>query len=191
MICILHFLWLNFCCIYDVCCHIYSTNVTLSAMNFLWLANWVSTCNVSLLPGFMSTSSTIKINRERSEIIQVSDNSCRTFVSHIYCWLVESSTMELRRKIALHILPLFLAIFLFTMGEAYLKSVRVDEIPFAGRKTLANRRSSGIHLISSLEHQRTFLHLFHVPCELSNLFCNRTCYIQEWAIVFPHLTRMF
>ncbi|XP_033154130.1 uncharacterized protein LOC117137034 [Drosophila mauritiana] len=111
----------------------------------------------------MSTSSTIKINRERSEIIQVSDNSCRTFVSHIYCWLVKSSTMELRRKITLRILPLFLAIFLFTMGEAYLKSVRVDEIPFAGKKVLANRRSSGIHLISSLEHQRTFLHLFHVP----------------------------
>jgi len=85
--------------------------------------------------------------------------------------------MELRRKIAWRILPLFLFAFLLTVGEAYLKSVRVEEIPFAGRKVqvLTSRRSSGIHLISSLEHQRTFLHLFHVPCEFVNLFRNRKC----------------
>ncbi|XP_016928420.3 uncharacterized protein [Drosophila suzukii] len=92
-------------------------------------------------------------------------HSRRTLVSCICCCRVESSTMELHRKIAWRILPLFLLAFLLTVGEAYLKSVRVEEIPFAGRKVqvLTSRRSSGIHLISSLEHQRTFLHLFHVP----------------------------
>ncbi|XP_033254128.1 uncharacterized protein LOC108158081 [Drosophila miranda] len=71
--------------------------------------------------------------------------------------------MELARKIVIRIVPLFLLGWLLTMGEAYLESVRVEEIPFAGHKVPANRRSSEIHLISSLEHQRNFLHLFHVP----------------------------
>lgn len=61
------------------------------------------------------------------------------------------------------------------MSEAYLKSVRIEEIPYrrtpqrmasvlGGKNKGKSGRSSGIHLISSLEHQRTFLHLFHVPC---------------------------
>ncbi|XP_034651528.1 uncharacterized protein LOC117890664 [Drosophila subobscura] len=71
--------------------------------------------------------------------------------------------MELARKIAIRVVPLFLLGWLLTVGEAYLESVRVEEIPFAGHKVPASRRSSGIHLISGLEHQRNFLHLFHVP----------------------------
>ncbi|KAH8400772.1 hypothetical protein KR009_000938 [Drosophila setifemur] len=71
--------------------------------------------------------------------------------------------MELGRKLAIRVVPMFVLGFLLTMGDAYLKSVRVEEIPFAGKQGLASRRSSGIHLISSLDHQRTFLHLFHVP----------------------------
>ncbi|KAH8258412.1 hypothetical protein KR038_011183 [Drosophila bunnanda] len=72
--------------------------------------------------------------------------------------------MELLRKIAWRIMPVFVLGFLLTMGDAYLKSARVEEIPFAGKQaSISSRRSSGIHLISSLEHQRTFLHLFHVP----------------------------
>ncbi|KAH8261003.1 hypothetical protein KR044_002118 [Drosophila immigrans] len=81
--------------------------------------------------------------------------------------------MELARKIILWIIPLFVLAFLLTMSEAYLSRVRVEEIPFQrippraasllARKQSNARRSSGIHLISSLEHQRTFLHIFHVP----------------------------
>ncbi|KAH8252734.1 hypothetical protein KR032_001497 [Drosophila birchii] len=72
--------------------------------------------------------------------------------------------MELLRKIAWRVMPVFMLGFLLTMGEAYLKSVRVEEIPFVETQALiGSRRSNGIHLITSLEHQRTFLHLFHVP----------------------------
>ncbi|XP_023162916.2 uncharacterized protein LOC111594035 isoform X1 [Drosophila hydei] len=79
--------------------------------------------------------------------------------------------MKLARKIVLWILPLFLLCFLLTISEAYLNNVRVEEIPFKRMQpraaSLKGRRPGGIHLISSLEHQRTFLHLFHVPCEYS------------------------
>ncbi|KAH8370632.1 hypothetical protein KR093_004384 [Drosophila rubida] len=81
--------------------------------------------------------------------------------------------MELARKIVLWIIPLFVLAFLLTLSEAYLSRVRVEEIPFQrlppkvasllSRNQVKTRRSSGIHLISSLEHQRTFLHIFHVP----------------------------
>ncbi|XP_062135236.1 LOW QUALITY PROTEIN: uncharacterized protein LOC133844958 [Drosophila sulfurigaster albostrigata] len=81
--------------------------------------------------------------------------------------------MELARKIILWIIPLFVLAFLLTMSEAYLSRVRVEETPFQRippraasllvRKQGNPKRSSGIHLISSLEHQRTFLHIFHVP----------------------------
>lgn len=72
--------------------------------------------------------------------------------------------MELRTKVA--IFPVFLVGFLLSMGDGYLKNVRVEEIPFAGQQVArSSSRASGIHLISSIEHQRTFLHLFHVPCE--------------------------
>ncbi|XP_023162917.2 uncharacterized protein LOC111594035 isoform X2 [Drosophila hydei] len=75
--------------------------------------------------------------------------------------------MKLARKIVLWILPLFLLCFLLTISEAYLNNVRVEEIPFKRMQpraaSLKGRRPGGIHLISSLEHQRTFLHLFHVP----------------------------
>ncbi|XP_017865378.1 PREDICTED: uncharacterized protein LOC108615416 [Drosophila arizonae] len=75
--------------------------------------------------------------------------------------------MKLARKIVLWILPLFLLSFLLTISEAYLDNVRVEEIPFKRMQpraaSLKGRRPGGIHLISSLEHQRTFLHLFHVP----------------------------
>ncbi|KAH8283490.1 hypothetical protein KR018_004139 [Drosophila ironensis] len=72
--------------------------------------------------------------------------------------------MELGGKIVVRVVPLFLVACLLAAAEAYLQSVRVEEPPFAGRPGLSpSRRSSGIHLISSLEHQRTFLHLFHVP----------------------------
>ncbi|XP_060657366.1 uncharacterized protein LOC132792135 [Drosophila nasuta] len=81
--------------------------------------------------------------------------------------------MELARKIILWIIPLFVLAFLLTMSEAYLSRLRVEETPFQRippraasllvRKQGNPKRSSGIHLISSLEHQRTFLHIFHVP----------------------------
>ncbi|EDW74345.1 uncharacterized protein Dwil_GK21865 [Drosophila willistoni] len=79
--------------------------------------------------------------------------------------------MELGRKILFWILPIFLLLFLCTLSQAYLHSVRMEmeEIPFAKGKSKSSLnsaqrpRSSGIHLISSLEHQRTFLHIFHVP----------------------------
>ncbi|XP_034106603.1 uncharacterized protein LOC117569518 isoform X1 [Drosophila albomicans] len=81
--------------------------------------------------------------------------------------------MELARKIILWIIPLFVLAFLLTMSEAYLSRVRVEETPFQRippraasllvRKQGNPKRSSGIHLISSLKHQRTFLHIFHVP----------------------------
>ncbi|XP_017960219.1 uncharacterized protein LOC108653857 [Drosophila navojoa] len=75
--------------------------------------------------------------------------------------------MKLARKIVLWILPLFLLGFLLTISEAYLNNVRVEEIPFKRMQpraaSLKGKRPGGIHLISSLEHQRTFLHLFHVP----------------------------
>ncbi|XP_022223290.1 uncharacterized protein LOC111074706 [Drosophila obscura] len=96
------------------------------------------------------------------------DSSCRTLptqtrFSCIWKCSARASYMQLARKIVFRIVPLFLVGWLFTMGEAYLESVRVEEIPFAGAKVPASRRSSGIHLISSLEHQRNFLHLFQVP----------------------------
>ncbi|KAH8233626.1 hypothetical protein KR026_010723 [Drosophila bipectinata] len=70
--------------------------------------------------------------------------------------------MELGTKVA--IFPVFLVGLMLSMGDGYLKSVRVEEIPFAGRQIVgSSNRASGIHLISSIEHQRTFLHLFHVP----------------------------
>lgn len=90
--------------------------------------------------------------------------------------LGQSYQMQLARKIILWIFPLFVLGFLLTMSEAYLKSVRVEEIPYrrtpqrmasvlGGKYKGKTGPSSGIHLISSLEHQRTFLHLFHVPCK--------------------------
>lgn len=96
--------------------------------------------------------------------------------SHSGRLLGQSYEMQLARKIILWIFPLFVLGFLLTMSEAYLKSVRVEEIPYrrtpqrmagvlGGKYKGKTGRSSGIHLISSLEHQRTFLHLFHVPCK--------------------------
>ncbi|KAL7737529.1 hypothetical protein ACLKA6_007656 [Drosophila palustris] len=75
--------------------------------------------------------------------------------------------MDLARKIILWIIPIFVLGFLLTLSEAYLHPA---EIPFKrptvgllARNLSQNRRSSGIHLISSLEHQRTFLNIFQVP----------------------------
>jgi len=94
--------------------------------------------------------------------------------SHFVGQGIKFTTMKLARKILLRTMPLFVLGYLLTMSEAYLQSVRVEEIPFReipqqsvgllGRNQSKDRRSSGIHLISSLEHQRTFLHLFQVPC---------------------------
>lgn len=97
--------------------------------------------------------------------------------SHSGTSLSQSQHMQLARKIILWIFPLFVLGFLLTMSEAYLKSVRIEEIPYrrtpqrmaslmGGKLKGKAGRSSGIHLISSMEHQRTFLHLFHVPCML-------------------------
>ncbi|XP_017836871.1 uncharacterized protein LOC108596024 [Drosophila busckii] len=79
--------------------------------------------------------------------------------------------MDLAHKIVFWILPLFLLCFILTLCEAYLNTVRIEEIPFGKtppriaslKLKHKDSRRSGIHLITSLEHQRTFLHLFHVP----------------------------
>ncbi|XP_030388267.1 uncharacterized protein LOC115634576 [Scaptodrosophila lebanonensis] len=78
--------------------------------------------------------------------------------------------MELRHKIVFWIFPIFVWCFLLTLSEAYLQSVRIEEIPFAltqpkNPETIKQKKhqSSGIHLISSLEHQRAFFNIFRVP----------------------------
>ncbi|XP_030558538.1 uncharacterized protein LOC115761060 [Drosophila novamexicana] len=75
--------------------------------------------------------------------------------------------MKLARKLIVWIFPLFVLAFLLTVSEAYLNSVRVEEIPFKRTPprpaSLQGSRASGIHLISSLEHRRTFLQIFQVP----------------------------
>lgn len=77
--------------------------------------------------------------------------------------------MKLARKLIVWIFPLFVLAFLLTVSEAYLNSVRVEEIPFKRTPprpaSLQGSRASGIHLISSLEHRRTFLQIFQVPCK--------------------------
>lgn len=88
---------------------------------------------------------------------------------------IKLTIMDLARKLILWIIPMLVLGFLLTMSEGYLQSVRVEEIPFRqiaqrpvsllARNISQNRRSSGIHLISSLEHQRAFLNIFQVPCK--------------------------
>ncbi|XP_032590815.1 uncharacterized protein LOC116805063 [Drosophila grimshawi] len=120
----------------------------------------------------MSTCSSIKINRAESLPSRRQPFGTRPALGQLQ--LVAQSVwfnMELGHKLIVWILPLFFLGFLLTMSEAYLQSVRVEEIPFrrmpprSANLTAKSKssRPSGIHLVSSLDYQRTFLHLFHVP----------------------------
>ncbi|XP_017476675.1 PREDICTED: uncharacterized protein LOC108366724 [Rhagoletis zephyria] len=90
---------------------------------------------------------------------------------------------SLRQQLLCCVLPTFLLLLLYQMllTEAYLRSVRIEEIPFSlahtadeirakeeerrlvGAKMGKEERGGGIHAISSLEQRRGFFHIFNIP----------------------------
>uniref|UniRef100_A0A1B0G2X0 Uncharacterized protein n=1 Tax=Glossina morsitans morsitans TaxID=37546 RepID=A0A1B0G2X0_GLOMM len=88
--------------------------------------------------------------------------------------------MKLKNKILRYMTPIFILLFIDELlyTEAYMKSVRIEEIPFGLTPNVEHYRKSkeisplhiknpaaGIHAIKNLEMNRSFFHIFKIPCE--------------------------
>uniref|UniRef100_A0A1B0BN64 Uncharacterized protein n=1 Tax=Glossina palpalis gambiensis TaxID=67801 RepID=A0A1B0BN64_9MUSC len=88
--------------------------------------------------------------------------------------------MKLKNKILRYVTPIFIVLFIDELlyTEAYMKSVRIEEIPFGLTPNVEHYRKSkeisplhtknpaaGIHAIKNLEMNRSFFHIFKIPCE--------------------------
>lgn len=89
--------------------------------------------------------------------------------------------MEFKTKIVCVILPIYLLYvfdeLLFT--QAYMKSVRIEEIPFALSMKVLNKthestplrppvvakESAGIYATKRLDQHKSFLKIFNIPCK--------------------------
>ncbi|XP_037899862.1 uncharacterized protein LOC119644389 [Glossina fuscipes] len=86
--------------------------------------------------------------------------------------------MKLKNKILRYMTPIFILLFIDELlyTEAYMKSVRIEEIPFGLTPNVEHYRKSkeisplhmknpaaGIHAIKNLEMNRSFFHIFKIP----------------------------
>lgn len=104
--------------------------------------------------------------------------------------------MDLKSKLLWLITPIFmLAVFdelLYT--EAFMKNVRIDEIPFALTSKLQNKsresslrhpqeESRGIYGLKRLDQHKSFLKIFNIPCKFP-YNCLLFCIFSSCFIIF-------
>ena len=88
--------------------------------------------------------------------------------------------MEFKTKIVCVILPIYL-LYVFDellYTQAFMKSVRIEEIPFALSMKMLNKthnttplrpassqKSAGIYAAKRLDQHKSFLKIFNIPCK--------------------------
>lgn len=90
--------------------------------------------------------------------------------------------MDLKSKLLWWIIPIYLLLVVDELlySDAFMKSVRIDEIPFALKLKMNNitRESSlrhpaqegtkNIHAMKRIDQHKSFLKIFNIPCKFSN-----------------------